>query len=221
MANRQLLARATEGTSAPTPGYLYNDLARAASSNPSAAQEMATYLTTKLSTKQNCYIQYKCLKVIARLSDSTPAFRRCLAQQPHAVATIQQAINYRGPPDPVRGDEPNQNVRTAAQEALAAVYRQDAPAPAPTITMPGMGNPMFQDPRLDPRYNQTNNNLTTATSVGEAIAEAKTILVGMIKDPLAKRVDVVPVVRQGHSGNLPGYGGGGVSVLLSWNCCTN
>ena len=40
-----LLGHATEGTDAPTTGYLYMDLAKAAMANPMACADMAQYLT--------------------------------------------------------------------------------------------------------------------------------------------------------------------------------
>ena len=43
------------------------------------------------------------------------------------MAAIKDALQFRGNPDPVRGDEPFQRVRTAAKEALDAIY-SDTPA---------------------------------------------------------------------------------------------
>ena len=243
MATRQMLARATEGTAAPTPGYLYKDLAQAATANPSACQEMATYLVNRLQSKHNPNVKFKCLKVLAKLCDQVPRnqFRRCLSQHPKAVGAIKESMNFRGPLDPVRGDEPNAKVRQAAQEALDAVYREApssevaanatsyggnisasyAPSPhqgggmggggggmppgAGPRRMEGIGNPRYSDPRLDPRYNGTGQ----PTNVKDAIREAGEIVAGMIKDPLARNMDVPGpggnVPRQGHS-ELPGYG---------------
>lgn len=242
--DRGMLARATEGTDAPTPGYLYNDLTKAASSNPMACQEIARYLSNRLQSKQNPNIKAKCCKVIAKLADGVPRnqFRRAVAQDASAVGAIKEAMNFRGPMDPVRGDEPNARVRQAAKEALDAVYRE-APtaetsavptssyAPSPHANggyssssaaypggrrMEGVGNPMFSDPRNDPRYNGTQTS-----SFKEVVREAGDVLVGMIKDPLARNIPTGPpqvhhVPRQGHSGDLPGYNRSQVSDIL---CC--
>ena len=239
--DRSALARATEGTDAPTPGYLYVDLSKGAAANPSVCHDMAVYLTRRLATKQNPNIKYKCCKVIAKLCDSVPRnqFRRSVAQDPSAVGAIKEALNFRGSMDAVRGDEPNQKVRVAAKEALDAVYRE-APSSETTTSggisssyapsphggggysggggstgggigprrMEGVGNPMFNDPRNDPRFNgQQPSNFR------EAVKEAGDVIVGMIKDPLARGVEIPPgglpqntnVPRQGHSGDLPGY----------------
>jgi hypothetical protein len=242
MNHRSLLARATEGTDAPTPGYLYIDLAKAATGNPTTCQEMAKYLATRLQSRNNPNIKFKCCKVIAKLCDQVPrnGFRRCIAQDHDAVAAIKESMNYRGAMDPVLGDEPNQRVRIAAKEALDAVYRE-APSSEGTSTsfggtggvsssygpsphsgggssaglpgarrMEGIGNPRYSDPRHDPRYNPDN-----PTGIKGVVKEAGEIITGMIKDPLARNISMPDnVPRQGHSGNLPGYGGPGVSCQL-------
>jgi hypothetical protein len=247
--DRSLLARATDGTDAPTPGYLYVDLARQASANPSACRDAAQYLAGRLASKGNPNVKHKCCKVLARLCDAVPRnqFRRCVAQDHNAVAAIKDAMNYRGRPDPVRGDEPNQKVRLAAKEALDAVYREapssEAAAPVPVAgyggggvsssygpsphggggggggyqnggagagggysgggggprRMEGIGNPRYQDPRI-----QQHEELHGFKG---ALREAGEVITGMIKDPLARNIPDHPVPRQGHSGNLPGYGG--------------
>jgi hypothetical protein len=226
-----MLNRATEGTDAPTPGYLYVDLCKAATSNPTACAEMAQFLTRRLSSKQNPNIKAKCCKVIAKLCEGVPRnqFRRCIAQDPHAVAAIKETIQFRGPMDPLQGDTKNERVRTNARQALDAVY---ADAPSSEQGMPqggmssnggaggyhaggisssygqsphsnaaysggggggvggsggrrmeGIGNPMFQDPRNDPRYNGTQPH-----NIGSAVAEAGEVILGMIKDPLARNI---------------------------------
>lgn len=234
MAARQLLARATESTAAPTPGYLYKDLTQAASANPSACAEMAQYLTQRLATKANPNIKYKCLKVIAKLCEGVPRnqFRRAISQNPHGVGAIKDALNFRGPLDAVRGDEPNQKVRAAAQEALDAVYREAAtsevahtqsyggpgisssyaPSPHHHSRMTGMGNPRYTDPRLE----QSSSRYVENANLKAVVREAGEVIAGMIKDPLARNIEV-GVPRQGHSGNLPGYGNPNVRTLWHMN----
>lgn len=233
--DRSLLARATEGTDAPTPGYIYVDLAKAAGANPSAAQEMAQYLTRRLVSKQNPNIKYKCCKVIAKLCEQVPRnqFRRCVSQDPHAVAAIKEATAFRGPLDPVQGDAKNERVRQAAKEALDAVYSEaittDATGgitpsyePSPHYAssasstsagqprrMEGMGNPRYPDPRQYAAQQPQNFKAV--------VKEAGEVIVGMIKDPLARNIDTPVVPRQGHSGNLPGYG---VSITQSYRQCS-
>lgn len=182
---------------------------------------MANYLTRRLAAKQNPNIKFKCCKTLAKLCDSVPRnnFRRCVAQDHEGIQAIKEAMNFRGMPDPVRGDEPNQKVRIAAKEALDAVYRETPssmeaaplggapgsyysnPAAASlSSSMQGIGNPRFSDPRLDPRYNgsQPQGIQGVVREVGEVIG-------GMIRDPLARNIEPPPP-RQGHA-ELPRYGG--------------
>ena len=219
MADRSLLARATEGTRAPTPGYLYLDIAKNAASSPMAAQEIARYLTNRLASKHNANIKYKCLKVIAKTAESPVTrgqFKRAVVQDPQSVGAIKEALQFRGPPDPARGDEPFQRVREAAKEALDAIYSDNptslsvpsadygggiglSSAPGQPRRMEGIGNPMFKDPRLE--------QPTGSTTAGDILREAGETIVGMIKDPLARNVDIPPP----RSSSMPGYGSGGVS----------
>lgn len=239
--DRSLLNRATDGTDAPTPGYLYVDIAKNASSSPMACQEIATFLTRKLANKQNANIKWKCLKVIAKTAEAVGRgqFKRAVSQDQEAVSAIRMATNFRGPPDPVRGDEPYNRVRVAAKECLDIIYSDTPtqveaspygggggmsntygapphmqrnayggggpPAPGTGRRMEGIGNPMFSDPRLEPE--PANNVQAILKDVGESF-------VGMIKDPLARNVDVQVGNRTGampRPGGMPGYGGGGVS----------
>jgi len=233
--DRQLLNRATDGTDAPTPGYLYVDIAKNASSSPVACTEIATFLTRKLANKQNANIKWKCLKVITKtaLTVQRGQFKRAVAQDHTAVAAIRQCTNFRGPPDPVRGDEPYNRVRIAAKECLDVIYSDtpttDQASPYSSGVggggggmsntygasphamqqqqqqdyshgygggpshgggggggprrMEGIGNPMFKDPRLDP---QPENNIQGI------LREVGDVALNMIKDPLARNVEVQP-----------------------------
>lgn len=242
--DRSLVSRATDGSDAPTPGYLYNDIAKNASSSPIAASEIATYLTRRLASKNNPNIKYKCLKVIAKVAVSPVTrgqLKRAIAQDASAVGAIKDAILFRGPPDPARGDEYNERVRVAAKEALDAIY-SDTPAveqqganvgvssgsmasasygPSPHMsgggggmggssrTMQGIGNPMYADPRLEAQKG------IAGMTVGEVVGVAGETIAAMVKDPLARKVEVPPP----RGGGMPGYGGGGVSLLLCNECC--
>lgn len=236
--DRSLLSRATDGSDAPTPGYLYNDIAKNAASSPVACSEIATYLTRRLSSKNNPNIKYKCLKVLAKVSVDPMTrgqLKRAVSQDASAVGAIKEALQFRGPQDAARGDLLNERVRTAAKEALDAIY-SDTPVeqtsnstripsssygasphshvqPGPPVStgrMQGIGNPMYADPRLDAQKGIANMTL------GEVVGSAGETIVAMVKDPLARNLDLPP--PRGHSGG--GYGGGGgVSEML--DCCLN
>jgi len=128
MVDRNALARATESTSSPTPGYLYNDLSKSAASSPSAASEIATYLIRRLESKNNVHVKYKCLKVIQMISSHPSTrgqFKRIIVQDTTAVAAIKSCLTFRGPPDAVHGDMLYEKVRTQAKETLDAIYSDD------------------------------------------------------------------------------------------------
>lgn len=128
MVDRNALARATESTTSPTPGYLYNDISKSAATSPAAASEIATYLIKRLQSKNNVNIKYKCLKVIQMVA-AHPAtrgqFKRVVIQDTNAISAIKVCLQFRGPPDAVHGDMLYEKVRTQAKETLDAVYSDD------------------------------------------------------------------------------------------------
>ena len=232
--DRSLLARATDSSEAPTPGYLYVDLAKQAGGNPATCADMARYLTNRLSTKSNVYIKTKCCKVLAKLCEQVPrnAFRRVLAQDAQAVSCIKQALQHRGPLDPLQGDAKNEAVRAAAREALDAVYAE-APADHTPIggmsgygggggvassygapphangggggggnRMQGIGNPMFADPRIQ---QQLQAHGGPSPNLQAAVKEAGEVVLGMIRDPLARNIGN----PHQHNPNVPSQGHSG------------
>ena len=127
MADRNLLARATEQSSSPTPGYLYNDIAKQSASSPSIAAEILSYLVRRLD-KNNAHVKYKTLKTIAMVCqnpNSRGVFKRAVVQDTLAVSGIKSCLQYRGRPDAVHGDELYDRVRVQAKETLDAVYSDD------------------------------------------------------------------------------------------------
>ena len=76
---------------------------------------------------KNANVKCKALKVIARVSQTgAPQFRRNLCRQ---LPAIKACLQFTGPPDPLRGDEPYKKVRDAAKEAIDAVTNDAAPPP--------------------------------------------------------------------------------------------
>eukprot|EP00581_Thalassiosira_minuscula_P002791 CAMPEP_0183737362 /NCGR_PEP_ID=MMETSP0737-20130205/51702_1 /TAXON_ID=385413 /ORGANISM="Thalassiosira miniscula, Strain CCMP1093" /LENGTH=158 /DNA_ID=CAMNT_0025971607 /DNA_START=208 /DNA_END=681 /DNA_ORIENTATION=- len=121
--DKSALTRATDSTAAPTPGYLYNDIAKSLTS-PTACVETLQFLITRLS-KNNPHIKRKCLKVLAKISAhaaSRGMMKRSVVQNPNAIAAIKEAMAYRGTMDAVTGDQYNVEVREAAKECLEVVY---------------------------------------------------------------------------------------------------
>lgn len=67
----------------------------------------------------------KSLKVLSKIvahPASRGMMKRTIVQSPAAIATIKEAIAYRGSMDPVNGDTFNAEVREAARECLEVVY---------------------------------------------------------------------------------------------------
>ena len=127
MADRNDLARATEQSSSPTPGYLYNDIAKQSASSPSISSEILSYLLRRLA-KNNAHVKYKTLKTISMVSsnpNSRGIFKRIVVQDTQAISDIKGCLNYRGKPDAVHGDELFDRVRVQAKETLDAVYSDE------------------------------------------------------------------------------------------------
>ncbi len=165
--DRQLLARATDSSDAPTPGYLYLDIAKNAASSPTACQEIATYLIRKLEQKSNYNIKHKCCKVMAQLAVSPITrgqFKRCLAQDANAVSVIKEHLQFRGPPDPARGDEIYERVRLAAKEALDAIYSD---TPPPTTTTSSVASSSHYDSHASP-YGGTGMSTSLHNGMGSS-----------------------------------------------------
>ena len=143
MVDRNALSRATESTTSPTPGYLYNDIAKSAATSPSSSSEIATYLIRRLQSKNNVNIKYKCLKVIQMVS-THPAtrgqFKRVIIQDTNAVSAIKLCLQFRGPPDAVHGDMLYEKVRNQAKETMDAIYSDDPSSEQGSGAMGGGGS---------------------------------------------------------------------------------
>ena len=220
MADLPSLQRATESTDAPTPGYLYQDIAKSVASSPVANSETVSYLSKRLTSKGNHNVKYKSLKVIQMVSlnpITRGQFKRVVCQDLTCVAAIKECLNYRGPPDPVHGDELYARVRNQAKETLDAIY-SDTPSSeqAPynnnsvssAVSNSGYGNPAagsavppanpgmpgakkmegIGNPMFkDPRQQKEPNDLGSMT-IGDVLSAAKDGFMGIIKEPFAGKV---------------------------------
>ena len=92
--DRNALARATEQSSSPTPGYLYNDIAKQAASSPSISAEILSYLVRRLA-KNNAQVKYKVLKTISMVCENASSrgmFKRTVAQDTQAIKEIKDCL---------------------------------------------------------------------------------------------------------------------------------
>ena len=129
MADKSSLARATDSSTSPTPGYLYVDITKSVSSSPNACSETIQYLQRRLS-KNNGTIKFKTLKIFQIVSMdkmTRGSFKRAVAMHHSCIASIKECLNFRGPPDAVHGDELYAKVRNQARDTLDAVY-SDTPS---------------------------------------------------------------------------------------------
>lgn len=149
------------------------------------------------------------------------------------MTAIKDSLQFRGPPDPVRGDEPYERVRTAAKESLDAVYSdtpQDngggtpfatsasasyGPSPDQQSFGGGGGGPSgsggirrmdgIGNPMFsDPRMEPQTRGIGNMT-VKDVVSEARETVIGMMKDPLARNGGMN--VGDNHSGSMPRPGG--------------
>ena len=149
--DRTALSRATDPSSAPTPGYLYNDIAKSLTS-PQACSDTLAYLLSRLS-KTNPHVKKKSLKVLSKIV-SHPASRgmmkRAVVTNPPAITSIKEAISHRGSTDAVTGDQANLEVREAARECLDAVYSDAGETSMPPAAAGAMMSTMSPPPPPPP-----------------------------------------------------------------------
>jgi len=121
--DKSALTRATDPSSAPTPGYLYNDIGKSLTT-PQSCVETLNFLLSRLN-KNNPHVKRKCLKVLAKIaahSASRGMMKRAVVQNPAAIGAIKEGMAWRGSVDAVTGDQYNVEVREAAKECLEVVY---------------------------------------------------------------------------------------------------
>ena len=121
--DRSILSRATSSDDTPTPGYLYGEIAKMTTQTYETSQKVQTFLLDRLK-KKNHNVKFKCLTIIKQVCrQGRPEFKRDLQRN---TAPIKECLQFRGPPDPLRGDEIYKRVRDAAEHGR----RSDAAAAA-------------------------------------------------------------------------------------------
>lgn len=239
MADRNALARATEQSSSPTPGYLYNDIAKQAATSPSISSEILSYLVRRLA-KNNPHVKYKTLKTISMVcqnANSRGVFKRTVMQDMEAIKEIKDCLNYRGKPDAVHGDELFERVRSQAKETLDVVYG-DEPSSSSTMgfSAVGQGGGGYSATGYGAGGGGYSNSGASSSFAGNAPGTRKMEGIGnpMFKDPRLETGntkslgdmtigDVAAAAVEGFKGivkdplarNIPGLGGGGGSSSVS------
>ncbi|KAH9253729.1 hypothetical protein BASA81_008347 [Batrachochytrium salamandrivorans] len=117
--NRTLLNKATSADSSPTPGYLFDEIAKV-THDPTGNDRLVEYLLRRLEST-NADVKFKVLNIIKQVCrKGNAAFRKSL--QRDGATQIKLLLKFHCPPDALRGDEPSRKVREYAQEALTAIF---------------------------------------------------------------------------------------------------
>ena len=153
-----LLKKATTNDDNPTPGYVYTELAKLTHADVTTCDKMADWLFDKLK-KNDSAIKWKTLLVMKHVAKGGRMdFRRSLQKRNDEV---KAALQFKGPPDPLRGDEPYRRVRDAAKEALEAMFDNTPPPSVSSSAMSGRITGMSSganDPRFPPAPTNNNSN---------------------------------------------------------------
>lgn len=128
VARSRKVAEATNTSEEPTPIYLLTELSKMTLEGSDAAASIGDALVKRLANKSP-YVLSKALKIIKELClKGNPEFRRYM--QRHA-GPVRECQSFRGDPDPLKGERPNQIVRDAAKEATEAVFSSVTASSAP------------------------------------------------------------------------------------------
>ena len=97
-----MLKDATSVDDSPTPGYMLADIAKQTLSSYTACSALIEFLMKRV-TNTNYNIKYKSLVIIRHVCRTGRAeFKREMARN---VEPIKECLQFRGPPDVLRGDE--------------------------------------------------------------------------------------------------------------------
>ena len=123
-----LLRKATAPDDAAPPGYVFVELCKLTNNDIAVCERMADWLGDKVKTTKAPPVLWKLLLTIKQVArGGRPEFKRQMQRHKEA---IKACADFRGPPDPLRGNEPYKKVQDASREALEAIF--DASGPAPT-----------------------------------------------------------------------------------------
>jgi len=114
-----LLNKATSNDDNPTPGYVFTELIKLTHSDASVCDKMSDWLYKRLQRNEPS-VKWKVLTVMKLVAKGgRMEFRRALQR---GNENVKACLQFKGPPDPLRGDEPYRKVKDAATGALEAMF---------------------------------------------------------------------------------------------------
>lgn len=129
--DKGLLNEATSADDTPTPGYMLNEISRLTVANYQACVQLIEFLNARL-RKNNHNVKFKCLMIIKHVCRTGRAdFKKEMGRN---LDPVKDCLQYKGPPDPLRGDEIYKRVRDAAKEALDAIFDSQMPVTTSAVS---------------------------------------------------------------------------------------
>ncbi len=161
---RSILNDATSDDVKPTAGYLYDEIAQA-TNDPELNSRLVDYLIQRIK-KQSPFTKVKVLKIIRKVCyKGHIEFRRAWQKN---VSVVKEHEMFKGPADPLRGDEPNKAVREAAREAVEAIFdsttERASGNSALASRIKGYGNTAMPDSSSQMQNNDYDDNTYSTSS---------------------------------------------------------
>ncbi|XAR67693.1 hypothetical protein NMG60_11002564 [Bertholletia excelsa] len=147
----RMIDGATPDEDKVTPVYKLEEICELLrSSHASIVKEFSEFILKRLDHKSPI-VKQKALRLIKyAVVKSGVEFRREMQRN---SAAVRQLFNYKGHPDPLKGDALNKAVRDTAHEAMSAIFSADDGKPAPTEDcnrrIEGFGSTNFEIPSQD------------------------------------------------------------------------
>ncbi|GLI64738.1 hypothetical protein VaNZ11_008105 [Volvox africanus] len=143
----------------PSPVYLMDELAEMARGSAESSEKIADRIAKRLQNKSPV-VKFKALRLIRHLVNKGCAqFQRTM--QRHA-SLIREHTQFKGEPDPFKGDTPNQRVRDAAKEASEALFNTVMAQP---VTSLGSRIQGFGSSAAPPPSSGSSNNSVSGSGV--------------------------------------------------------
>ncbi len=129
-----MMMEATSSDDSPTPGFMLTEIAKRTLSSYPACEQIEQFLLSRI-TKSNHNIKFKCLLIIKHVCRTGRLeFKRDLSRN---VGPIKECLQFRGPPDPLRGDEIYKRVRELAKETVEAIFDSQMPVATSAVAASG------------------------------------------------------------------------------------